>query len=161
MPEIAIDHELKRIAVYIENDPYTVPDSFAVNFLFKNTIPFGDNATVITAQIVGQLSGWQVYNITTLEPVYVVYRNVDNISAIAWTYLSGLTWPGQNGILGRLLPGESGSAKLTVYFNETELSSLDFGNQMVTLSHYLPIVFRANGEIIEVVELGIFMTWYP
>jgi hypothetical protein len=165
-PQISVNQQAKEIWVFAIFDPWMQPDSFGLDFTIKNSAVIGDNASVVSAEIIGNLHEWTVLNITSLEEVYVVARSPSWHSAIAWetsngTYFSVWTGTQDPGAVARLKPGEWQNLKLTVYFNETELSNLYRGGQEHYEWNQLPIVFRANGEVVEIFNLNIALLWYP
>jgi len=165
-PQISVNNEAKEIWVFVIHDPWAAPDKFGIDFTIKNSALIGDNASVVSAEIIGNLHEWTVLNFTSLEEVYVVARNPSWHSAIAWetsngTYFSVWTGTQDPGAVARLKPGEWQNLKLTVYFNETELSNLYRGGQEHYEWNQLPIVFRSNGEVVEIFNLNIILLWYP
>ncbi len=153
-PEISINHAERQVFVYFEAEPYLVPDSFEVDFTFRNTSPFGDHAAVISADISGILEDWELINFTTLE-------TFDVVLGIAWTDFGGVTTFGEQdpGAIGRIKPGESGMARLTVYLNEFDLPYWNYLGDGATVANSLLVNFTADGQTIETVELTIIIVW--
>lgn len=165
-PQISVNQEAREIRVIAIFDPGMQPDSLGLDFTIKNSAPVGDNASVVSAEIIGNLMEWTVFNLTSFEEMYVVARNPSWHSAIAWetnngTYFSVWTGTQDPGAVARLKPGEWQNLKLTIYFNEIELSNLFRGGQEYFEWNQLPIVFRANGEVVEIFNLSIILLWYP
>jgi hypothetical protein len=162
-PQISVDHEDKTIWVVLNHTPWTQPDSFALDFTIKNSAIVGDNTSVVSVEIIGNLMYWHLLNFTTLEQVYVVEQDNLGLPAIAWETKNATwsaVWQGTQdpGAVARLKPGEWQTLTLTVYFNEMKLPFLYAGS-----GHYeyteLPIVFRANGEVAEIFDLNILIIW--
>lgn len=168
--EIQIDNQngVVYVPVVVDNsDNSVMADSFAIDFVFhRNDIGWTENGTlvptVISADVDASVESFIVYNLTTLEPVYVIKRTDDNLRAIAWTDFFGGTFISEpDGAVGYLKPGETGTATFTVYFNESELPDLEDNQGVFFETFRLYFTFTSGGHFVSQADLTIDIRFQP
>lgn len=168
--EISLNDQTKKVTVNVElnaSADTTVPDSFAIKFLFRRTDEGWREegvtvATAIVAQIVGDIESWKLENTTEAGKYYfLVNKNTDGVRAIGWSDFSDNTIVGEKngGSMGTLAPGASDYAIFTLYFSESALPDWENNQGVVVKTWDASFTFTSEGYTVATVDLTISMKW--